>query len=128
MTLGAAEAVATVDGGDVLAAIGELVERGMLLRLISDVLVALRKLEPVRLFAVATLEESGEAAAAAEAHAGYFSDMSRIADPELASEGAGVTRVLPVSPHRSWRTCGPEAGEVRLGPKSPPARPVPRVA
>lgn len=86
MTLEAAEAVAG-DGGDVLSAIGELVERGMLLRQISGMSSSrFRMLEPVRLFAVAALEESGEAGDVAQAHAAHFSHMARNAGPELEGE------------------------------------------
>lgn len=87
LTLEAAEAVATEAAGDVLAAIGELVDRGMLYRPVGGVSAQrLRMLEPLRLFAASALEESGKQAEASAAHASYYSQLGGLAAGGLVKE------------------------------------------
>ncbi len=88
MTLEAAEVIAADTGADVLSAIGELVDRGMLLRSIGGMSASrLRMLEPVRRFAeAALLREAGESSAAAAAHAGYYREMALDAGSQLEGE------------------------------------------
>jgi len=87
MTLEAAEAAAAGAGSDVLTAIGELVDRGLLYRPVSGMSSSrLRMLEPIRVFANAALNGSGRSADVAAAHAAYFSELGRRAAAELQGE------------------------------------------
>lgn len=87
MTLEAAEAVGAAPGVDALAAIGELIDRGLLYKPIGGVSSQrLRMLEPLRRFAVAALEASGNQSEANAAHAAYFSDLGSQAADELVRE------------------------------------------
>jgi predicted ATPase/DNA-binding CsgD family transcriptional regulator len=86
-TLEALEAVGSgggVEEGEVLDLLSGLVEKSLVVAKGSDEGgVRYRLLEPVRQYALARLEESGEAEAAKRAHARYFLALAEEAEPEL---------------------------------------------
>ena len=86
-TVEAAEAVCASDSVPaslVLSALGDLVDRSMLLRQPGrGVSVRHRILEPLRLYGLERLAASGHRDRTRRAHAGYFLDMARRAEPAL---------------------------------------------
>jgi len=86
-TLEASEAVGAgggVEEGEILDLLSGLVEKSLVVAKGKDEGgVSYRLLEPVRLYALEKLEDSGEVVAARRAHAAYFLALAERAEPEL---------------------------------------------
>nr|QEO74338.1 transcriptional regulator, SARP family [uncultured bacterium] len=83
-TLGAAEAVCGGGGGDVLEALGSLVEKSLVRqREQGDGEPRFTMLEVVREFALEQLEAAAEAGAVRRLHAEFYAELAEVAEPEL---------------------------------------------
>jgi predicted ATPase/transcriptional regulator with XRE-family HTH domain len=85
-TLDAAEAVGS---GDALFLLDSLVEQSLVTMTFEGSGTRYDLLEPIRQYARALLEQSGNIAAVRDRHAAHFTDLARIAKPELVRGNQG---------------------------------------
>ncbi len=115
-TLEAARAVAAdeaIDEGHLIEAIEQLVDKSLVLAVVSAPVARYRLLDPTRAYAGARLEEHGEEAAIARRHAAWYRAV--LAGLNAQGDAQSLTREDLANVHAALEWCFSAAGDAALG-------------